>query len=93
MINLYIQNLNSKYLCFRIHPQEVAIDFLEFIGRTKGAQHLKVQSGHLNFVQYYCIDVIIFLLSATFTFFYIIFLLVKSCMLNTVLGVNKFKND
>jgi len=88
-----IDRLSAVFKDKRIHPQEVAINFLEFIGRTKGAEHLKVQSGHLNFVQYYCIDVIIFLLSATFTLIYIPFLLFKSCLLNTLLGVNKFKKD
>ena len=84
---------NVFNLFFRIHPQEVAIDFLEFIGRTNGAEHLKVQSGHLNFVQYYCIDVIIFLFSTTSTLIYFIFLLVKRCLFHALLGVEKIKKD
>ena len=32
------------------------MDFLEFVGRTGGAEHLKVASGHLNLAQYYSLD-------------------------------------
>jgi len=88
-----IDKLSAVFKDKRIHPQEVAIDFLEFIGRTNGAEHLKVQSGHLNFVQYYCIDVIIFLFSTTSTLIYFIFLLVKRCLFHALLGVEKIKKD
>ena len=45
----------------RNHPMEDAIWLLEYVSKTKGAQHLKLSTKNFNMLQYYCIDVIIFL--------------------------------
>jgi len=61
----YRQNIQALSTIFRdkeIHPMKQATNLVEFIGRTGGANHLKVQSGHLNLVQYYSLDSVLFLL-------------------------------
>ena len=47
----------------RHSPMEEAIWLIEYIGRNKGANHLKIASRHLNWVQYYCIDSLAFLVA------------------------------
>ena len=39
-------------------PMQNAIWWLEYLSATKGAQHLKLSSRHLNFIQYYSLDFI-----------------------------------
>ena len=68
----------------------MAVDFLEFVGRTKGAQHLKINSGHLNLVQYYSLDVITFLLISLLTLSWLLLCLLRSCWAS---GVQKTKKD
>ena len=58
----------------------MAVDFLEFVGRTRGAQHLKVRSGHLNLAQYYRMDVITFLLISLLSFSWLLVSLLRSCL-------------
>ena len=38
-----------------------AVWLLEFISRTKGAEHLKLSSRNLNLIQYLSIDILLFL--------------------------------
>ena len=40
---------------------EDAVWLLEYISATKGADHLRLSSRHLNFFQYHSLDVILFL--------------------------------
>ena len=40
-------------------PMDNAIWWLEYLSATNGAEHLKLSSRHLNFIQYYSIDFII----------------------------------
>lgn len=44
------------------HPMDETVWLLEFLAKSEGAEHLKLESRNLNFVQYHCIDVIIFLI-------------------------------
>ena len=37
-------------------PMENAIWWLEYLSGTKGAEHLKLSSRHLNFIQYFSLD-------------------------------------
>jgi len=43
-------------------PMENAIWWLEYLSLTNGAEHLKLSSRHLNFIQYYSLDFCILLL-------------------------------
>merc|ERR1719400_1102084 len=38
------------------NPMNEAIKLLEYLSDTKGAEHLKLSSRHLNFFQYYSLD-------------------------------------
>ena len=58
----------------------MAVDFLEFVGKTKGAQHLKVRSGHLNLLQYYSLDVLAFLLVLLLSGVWVLVYLLRSCV-------------
>lgn len=54
----------------RNHPMEDAVWLLEYISATKGADHMRLASRHLNFFQYFSLDVIgvlliVFILFAT----------------------------
>ncbi len=42
----------------RQHPMDEAIWLMEYVSRTKGAEHMKLGSRKLNFIQYYSLDVI-----------------------------------
>ena len=75
---------------FRTHPQDVAVDFLEFVGRTRGAQHLKIRSGHLNLAQYYSLDVMTFLLICLLAGAWLLLCLLRSCVTS---GGHKTKKD
>ncbi len=46
----------------RRHPMEDALWLLEYVGRTGGAEHLKLASRHLSLVQYFSLDCAAFLL-------------------------------
>jgi hypothetical protein len=52
-------------------PLERVIQFLEFLIRHKGAEHLKLSSRNLNFIQYFSIDTLSFLALATFILLYL----------------------
>ena len=58
----------------------MAVDFLEFVGKTKGAQHLKVRSGHLNLLQYYSLDVLAFLLVLLLSGAWVLVTMLRSCV-------------
>ena len=58
----------------------MAVDFLEVVGKTKGAQHLKVRSGHLNLLQYYSLDVLAFLLVLLLSGVWVLVYLLRSCV-------------
>ncbi len=55
------------------HPMEEAVWLLEHVGRTGGAEHLKLGSRKLNLLQYYCLDCVAFL----FVMFYVVFNVAK----------------
>ena len=40
------------------NPMNETIKLLEYLSDTKGAEHLKLSSRHLNFIQYYSLDFI-----------------------------------
>lgn len=54
-----IDRLSELMQLRRHHPMEDAIWLLEFVSKTKGAEHLKLSSRHLNLIQYFCLDIIL----------------------------------
>lgn len=51
----------------KLTPQERALQLVEYLVRQKGANHLKMHSRHLNFFQYFCIDIFVFVFTLLFT--------------------------
>ena len=68
---------------FRIHPKKVAVDFLEFVGRTGGAEHLKVASGHLNLAQYYSLDTAACLVATISLLLGLVMAMLRKCVAST----------
>lgn len=46
----------------RFGPLDNAIWLLEYVSKTKGAEHLKSAARNMSYVQYLCLDVIAFLI-------------------------------
>ena len=57
-----IQKLSVLMRDVKETPLDRATEFLEYVMRHRGADHLKLSSRHLNFFQYFCLDTILFLL-------------------------------
>ena len=58
-----IQKLSVLMRDVKETPLDRATEFLEYVMRHRGADHLKLSSRHLNFFQYFCLDTILFLLA------------------------------
>ncbi|NXB29680.1 UD11 glucuronosyltransferase, partial [Eulacestoma nigropectus] len=56
-----IQRLSDLHLDRPIHPLDLAVHWLEFVMKHKGAPHLRPAAHDLNWVQYHSLDVIAFL--------------------------------
>ena len=54
-------------------PREEAVSWIEHVMRFKRLNHLKIEDGHLNFFQYFCLDVIAFLAAIFCIFSYSVF--------------------
>lgn len=48
-----------------LKPLDTAVFWVEFVMRHRGAKHLRTESYRLSFIQYHCIDVILFLTAVT----------------------------
>ena len=58
-------------------PLEKVMLFLEYLIRHNGAEHLKLSSRHLNFLQYFSIDTLSFIFLVSCLSFYIIYKIMK----------------
>ncbi|KAM9123741.1 LOW QUALITY PROTEIN: UDP-glucuronosyltransferase 1A1-like [Pangshura tecta] len=58
-----IMRLSALHLDRPIHPLDLAVYWVEFVMRHKGAQHLRPAAHDLNWIQYHSLDVIAFLLA------------------------------
>ncbi|XP_037998622.1 UDP-glucuronosyltransferase 1A1-like isoform X9 [Motacilla alba alba] len=72
-----IQRLSDLHLDRPIHPLDLAVHWVEFVMRHKGAPHLRPAAHDLNWVQYHSLDVIAFLAAVTFLSLFISF---KCCL-------------
>ncbi|XP_060639777.2 UDP-glucuronosyltransferase 1-6-like isoform X2 [Anolis sagrei] len=72
-----IQRLSELHLDRPIHPLDLAVHWVEFVMKHKGAPHLRPAAHDLNWVQYHSIDVIAFLLAASLL---ALFISMKCCM-------------
>nr|XP_006123722.1 UDP-glucuronosyltransferase 1-1 isoform X8 [Pelodiscus sinensis] len=58
-----IMRLSALHLDRPIHPLDLAVHWIEFVMRHKGAPHLRPAAHDLNWIQYHSLDVIAFLLA------------------------------
>ncbi|XP_034641476.1 UDP-glucuronosyltransferase 1-1-like isoform X3 [Trachemys scripta elegans] len=58
-----IMRLSALHLDRPIHPLDLAVYWVEFVMRHKGAQHLRPAAHDLNWIQYHSLDVIAFLMA------------------------------
>ncbi|XP_063286095.1 UDP-glucuronosyltransferase 1A1-like isoform X3 [Pelobates fuscus] len=66
-----IERLSALHLDRPIHPLDLAVYWVEFVMRHKGAPHLRPAAHDLNFFQYHSLDVIGFLLLVIITTLFI----------------------
>lgn len=77
---LYIKKAKELSNVFRDQPEtslERAIFWTEYILRHKGAYHLRSAALNLNWIQYHCLDVVIFLAVISITFFLFVYYVVN----------------
>ncbi|NXB05423.1 UD11 glucuronosyltransferase, partial [Cnemophilus loriae] len=72
-----IQRLSDLHLDRPIHPMDLAVHWVEFVMRHKGAPHLRPAAHDLNWVQYHSLDVIAFLAAVALLSLFISF---KCCL-------------
>ncbi|XP_048810184.1 UDP-glucuronosyltransferase 1A1-like isoform X14 [Lagopus muta] len=72
-----IQRLSELHLDRPIHPLDLAVHWVEFVMKHKGAPHLRPAAHDLNWIQYHSLDVFAFLLAVVLL---ILFISVKCCM-------------
>ncbi|KAM4025038.1 UDP-glucuronosyltransferase 1A6-like isoform 3-T3 [Anomaloglossus baeobatrachus] len=71
-----MQRLSDLHLDRPIHPLDLAVYWVEFVMRHKGAPHLRPAAHDLNWIQYHSLDVFGFLLAVLAT---ILFITYKCC--------------
>ncbi|XP_074824341.1 UDP-glucuronosyltransferase 1A7-like isoform X6 [Natator depressus] len=72
-----IMHLSALHLDRPIHPLDLAVYWVEFVMRHKGAPHLRPAAHDLNWIQYHSLDVIAFLLAAVLV---TVFISLKCCL-------------
>ncbi|KAM6260358.1 UDP-glucuronosyltransferase 1A1-like isoform 1-T1 [Spheniscus humboldti] len=72
-----IKRLSDLHLDRPIHPLDLAVHWVEFVMRHKGAPHLRPAAHDLNWIQYHSLDVIAFLLSVVLLS---LFISLKCCL-------------
>ncbi|KAM6307415.1 UDP-glucuronosyltransferase 1A9-like [Aegotheles albertisi] len=72
-----IKRMSDLHLDRPIHPLDLAVYWVEFVMRHKGAPHLRPAAHDLNWVQYHSLDVIAFLLVVVLLSLFISF---KCCL-------------
>lgn len=63
-----LQKLSALHNDRLVDPLELSVFWTEFVMKHKGANHLKAAVHELNWIQYFCLDVIAFLLTITVLF-------------------------
>ncbi|XP_061463769.1 UDP-glucuronosyltransferase 1A1-like isoform X3 [Rhineura floridana] len=72
-----IQRLSALHLDRPIQPIDLAVHWVEFVMKHKGAPHLRPAAHDLNCIQYHSIDVIAFLLAVALL---ALFISLKCCL-------------
>ncbi|XP_061881156.1 UDP-glucuronosyltransferase 2A3-like [Entelurus aequoreus] len=91
----YRQNMTKLSALHRdqpIKPLDHAMFWIEFVMRHKGAAHLRTESYKMSTIQYYCIDVLAFLLALVLTVVAVCVSLLKF-LLRRLLSRSKLKKE
>ncbi|KAL8173046.1 UNVERIFIED_CONTAM: UDP-glucuronosyltransferase 1-1 [Gekko kuhli] len=72
-----IMRLSALHLDRPIHPLDLAVHWVEFVMKHKGAPHLRPAAHDLNWIQYHSIDVFGFLLAVLLL---VLFISLKCCL-------------
>ncbi|XP_066485450.1 UDP-glucuronosyltransferase 1A1-like [Tiliqua scincoides] len=72
-----ILRLSALHLDRPIHPLDLAVHWVEFVMKHKGAPHLRPAAHDLNWIQYHSLDVIAFLLAVVLLS---LFIWLKCCL-------------
>nr|XP_056712111.1 UDP-glucuronosyltransferase 1-6-like isoform X3 [Euleptes europaea] len=72
-----IMRLSALHLDRPIHPLDLAVHWVEFVMKHKGAPHLRPAAHDLNWIQYHSLDVIAFLLAVVLL---VLFISLKCCL-------------
>ncbi|XP_065697555.1 UDP-glucuronosyltransferase 1A1-like isoform X2 [Patagioenas fasciata] len=72
-----IKRLSELHLDRPIHPLDLAVHWVEFVMKHKGAPHLRPAAHDLNWIQYHSLDVIAFLLAVVLLS---LFISLKCCL-------------
>lgn len=86
-INLFIsrykenmQKLSALHKDRPVDPLDLSVYWTEFVMRHKGAKHLRPAVLDLNWLQYYCLDVIAVLATVVLFFVILIVKCLKLCL-------------
>uniref|UniRef100_H3C714 UDP-glucuronosyltransferase n=1 Tax=Tetraodon nigroviridis TaxID=99883 RepID=H3C714_TETNG len=71
-----VKKLSELHKDRPVDPLELSVYWTEFVMRHKGAKHLKPAVHELNWIQYYCLDVLAFL----FTILLLVVVLTVKCL-------------
>ncbi|XP_068959186.1 UDP-glucuronosyltransferase 1A7-like isoform X2 [Petaurus breviceps papuanus] len=74
-----IMRLSALHKDRPISPLDLAVFWVEFVMRNKGAPHLRAAAHDLNWIQYHSLDVMAFLLAIVVTVVFIVVKSVKFC--------------
>uniref|UniRef100_A0A8C0IHQ3 UDP-glucuronosyltransferase n=2 Tax=Strigidae TaxID=30459 RepID=A0A8C0IHQ3_BUBBB len=81
-----IKRLSDLHLDRPIHPLDLAVHWVEFVMRHKGAPHLRPAAHDLNWIQYHSLDVIAFLLAVVLLS---LFISLKCCLFSVLQSLGK----
>ncbi|XP_059200686.1 UDP-glucuronosyltransferase 1A1-like [Centropristis striata] len=75
-----VQKLSALHKDRPVDPLDLSVYWTEFVMRHKGAKHLKAAVHDLNWVQYFCLDVIALLVTVVLLFIIVTVKCLKLCL-------------
>ncbi|XP_059201230.1 UDP-glucuronosyltransferase-like [Centropristis striata] len=75
-----VQKLSALHKDRPVDPLDLSVYWTEFVMRHKGAKHLKAAVHDLNWVQYFCLDVIALLVTVVLLFIIVTVKFLKLCL-------------
>ncbi|XP_076012375.1 UDP-glucuronosyltransferase 2C1-like [Genypterus blacodes] len=78
-----MQKLSRLHRDQPMHPLDLAIFWIEFVMRHKGAAHLRTESYKMPWYSYHSVDVMLFLLGVVLLVCFTVFILVR-CLYRTI---------